>query len=264
MEATITKKKMEEQKLKKFALDNNEVFKEKSLEQLTYNHFKELDDNRKKEQETQYRYFGLSPEEMKTVREKQRDELLNKLATQPLTNSDLRSISKWAASLPFSTNKMTFQEAVALDDDRRRPVVIVDGKKQDEEEEEGDEGDEGDEEEDESKRDARTPEEIVKDTYGISYAIRSKEFNEFMGIRAFLQSRFRYVDIDRHKYSFYANKSDFDERKPGVKINSSKKTGDPELVKVYNDLYALIKNKKIFKGNVSAVMIIENIINKRL
>ena len=253
MEATITKKKMEEQKLKKFALDNNEVFKEKSLEELTYNHFKELDDNRKQDQETKHRYFGLSPDEMEKVKEKQRDELLNKLATQPLTNSELRSISQWAASLPFSTNKMTFQEAMALDDARRQPVIVSGGAGSGDGSGDGSGGGE-----------AKTPEGDVKNKYGITVAITSKEFIEFMGIRALLQARFGYVDVDRHKYEFYKTKSDYDEAKAGIEMNSSTKTGDAELLKVYADLYALIKTKKIFRGAVSANMIIENIINKRL
>jgi hypothetical protein len=267
MEATITKKKMEEQKLKKFALDNNEVFKEKSLEQLTYNHFKELDDNRKKEQETQYRYFGLSPEEMKTVREKQRDELLSKLATQPLTNSDLRSISKWAASLPFSTNKMTFQEAVALDDDRRRPVVIVDGKKQDEEEDEdedeedeGDEGDQGDEE-DEGEM---TVEEQVRKDYRINAEVESPIFMQFMAIRNYLQENYGFVNVEGPVYAFYGSKDEYDYDKSTFidKFNISKKRNpdaDENLVRAYRELNEM---KTIF-GRRSVKSILLNIVNDR-
>jgi hypothetical protein len=123
IEEIVSKQKEQERKLRQFVLKRNPLFKEKTLEELTYSHFKGLYDDKRKDEEVMMKYFGLNPEEMQQVRETQRQEELDKLAKEPLKQTDVRNMREWVRGLPFQTNGKSYNE-LKREEEKRRNVII--------------------------------------------------------------------------------------------------------------------------------------------
>jgi hypothetical protein len=112
IEKMISEQTQKEHELVQFVTTNFDQFKHKSIKTLTHKYFADLEREKVKAEQLKASYFGLNSQEMAVVREKQRDKLLQRLATEPLSKEEEKSIGMWLSSLPFDSNGMSYKDAV--------------------------------------------------------------------------------------------------------------------------------------------------------
>jgi hypothetical protein len=281
IEEMISKQRQDEQNLREFILSKNPLFKEKTLEELTYSHFKGLYDDKRKDEEIKMRYFGLNPDEMQQVREIQREEQLNKIATEPLNGSDMRHMSRWVQSLPFETKGKTYNELKAEEEARRAPIVIDTGMRPTEDEIVdssftgagvgagsgigggggagsgiGGGGGVGESKETEFNN--------YKRMFGIQERVRADDTNlEDFNTAMNALSEYKEFLYDNTLYLFYRNKDDAD---PVVIIREKDNKTDPDtpqLMFAFATLKRLIA-ERFFNGGNTLLKIIEKLVDRRM
>jgi hypothetical protein len=260
-------------------LSKNPLFKEKTLEELTYSHFKGLYDDKRKDEEIKMRYFGLNPDEMQQVREIQREEQLNKIATEPLNGSDMRHMSRWVQSLPFETKGKTYNELKAEEEARRAPIVIDTGMRPTEDEIVdgsftgagsgigggggvgagsgiGGGGGVGESKETEFNN--------YKRMFGIQERVRADDTNlDDFNTAMNALSDYKEFLYDNTLYLFYRNKDDAD---PVVIIREKDNKTDPDtpqLMFAFATLKRLIA-ERFFNGGNTLLKIIEKLVDRRM
>ena len=113
----LNKANDEEREISGFMNDptNKDWFKQKSLEQQSYDYFKSINEQAEKDKRTRYEFFGLGAEEIAKANAQERDNLVKKASSGLMSEAEKIAMSRWITTLPFDTTGMTYNQVVAKD-----------------------------------------------------------------------------------------------------------------------------------------------------